>query len=228
MQLLEDPAKNFVRVERATAVLSTKQDQERLLCRDCEGRFSRRERYVKQMVRQVDDSFPLLQHAKQVGSPDGVLYAANEFHLCEMSSVDHEALAYFAVSVIWRASVSAGFRNVDLGPHAATSAEYLREDAGFPSTAMLMIELANPPIDWRPPLIPPYVKKADGLYRIHEFVIGSVAFRLLVGSAIPPEFRRFSFLDQHVVVVSEGRNLLRPILDSAERAIPKGRLAKRS
>lgn len=84
---------------------SSFQPKDYVLCRECEGLFSKRgEHYTMGMVSQQDGTFPLLEML--TNAPSRIPGRAwTIYTIRETPNIDRERLAYFAMSVFWRASV---------------------------------------------------------------------------------------------------------------------------
>lgn len=83
-----------------------------VLCRECEQRFSRNgEAYVTPLVTQSDDKFPLLKILNAI-SPTVKTSSSALYSAAVTPTIDRMKLAYFAISVFWRASVHK-WRDVD-------------------------------------------------------------------------------------------------------------------
>ena len=91
--------------------------RERLLCAQCEEKFSKRETYSAALLRRVDSA------------------SQSRSGLVVMRDVDFSAFRLFALSLLWRAHVAKGhmFGDVRLGPHASRIRTMLHTgDAGEP------------------------------------------------------------------------------------------------
>ena len=84
---------------------SSFQPKDYVLCRQCEARFSEHgEHYTMGLVSQQDGTFPLLDMLsnapRRLPGPARTIYTIKD-----TPNIDRERLAYFAMSVFWRASV---------------------------------------------------------------------------------------------------------------------------
>lgn len=120
----------------------TRQVKQYLLCSECDNRLNKYgENYALQQVWN-GSRFPLLDRLNLAltvrGSADGEVYSGLA------SGIDTEKLAYFALSVLWRAGVSewrtskGTTHRVDLGSHQESLRAYLHGETGFPSEASVM------------------------------------------------------------------------------------------
>jgi hypothetical protein len=86
------------------AVQTSLQVKDYVLCSECEQRFNREgERYAMSQV-QRGGKFPLLAALSAV-SPSKASGGFAWYHRSVTPGIDRETLAYFALSVFWRASV---------------------------------------------------------------------------------------------------------------------------
>ncbi len=171
---------NPVHVGDGRSMLRPTQLKEYLLCKRCEARIKPWEDCVAAISLQEDDRFPALEAATpfvgNVGDP---------LILADASTLDIEKLVRFAVSVIWRASVSSKVPEVKLGRHEEGVAAYLRDDsAPFPEHARLRLELIRPMSEARfdRSVWGPYTHRDDlHLVRVHSFYWFGMWFHLHVG-----------------------------------------------
>src|ERR1700751_4466866 len=84
---------------------SSHQYQEYLLCRDCEQRFSRNgEQYVMELAH-TKGKLPLLEMLEQIPKANAEFGRTKAYDEAITPHIDRNKLAYFALSVFWRASV---------------------------------------------------------------------------------------------------------------------------
>jgi hypothetical protein len=80
------------------------QTKDYLLCRECEQRFSKNcEDYVMRLVTKRSGAFPLLEMLNRV-LPTVTGPEWNMYSFADTSTIDRAKIAYFAISVFWRAS----------------------------------------------------------------------------------------------------------------------------
>lgn len=166
-----------VRVAGGTACHTSTQITQHLLCKDCEGRFSRREDYVAKLTTLEDGVPTILRYVTRLNTQRG--------QLAELSTeVDTEQIAYFASSILWRSCVMQ--RGSQLGPYESQFRSYLLEEAPFPSFAMIGLCILEPsalsdnPHSW---ITEPASARAGDL-RLHGFILCGLAFRFFVGQAL--------------------------------------------
>lgn len=213
---------NPVAVDGDVAILSGKQAAEYMLCRPCEERIGDREKYVSTIAVDAAGAFPAVQQSRPVYVHD------SEWKVADASSLDCDAIAYFAASVIWRASISDVFSRVTLGSYESRLGAYLLGVAPFPSGVLLIVEFMQPVSGPRVDrlIVEPESQRHAG-YHHHAFTMFGMLFRLLVGNVLPDGVKAFSFVDNKVVLLSNGTELLTSVVTRAKAVAPKGALARR-
>jgi len=129
---------------------SSHQITDYVLCHDCEERFNKNgENYVMTIVTRQDLRFPLLEMLsaippKQRGA-GWVAYSA-----ADTPTIDREKLAYFAISVFWRASVhtweqeNGKLVSIDLGKkYNEEIRKYLMGETAIPKAAVMSIAVCT-------------------------------------------------------------------------------------
>jgi hypothetical protein len=123
-----------------------------VLCRECEDRFNKNgEDYVMRLVTKQNGQFPLLDMLNKVGpqqSGNGwVAYSA-----AGTPDIDRDKIAYFAISVFWRASVhtweqeSGELVSIDLGKkYNGEIRKYLMGETTIPKRAVLSAIVCTDP-----------------------------------------------------------------------------------
>jgi len=140
---------NPVVMTRSVAVSTSKQMRYYLLCPNCESRFS--EHGEKWIARQVYNGrdFPLLDRLN-VALP---LHATPHLQIFSGTDagIDTSKLAYFALSLLWRASVhkwamiNGKTTSVDLGIYEEPIRRFLVGETSFPSDAVVVATACT---DW--------------------------------------------------------------------------------
>ncbi|WP_437950852.1 hypothetical protein WME98_08660 [Sorangium sp. So ce296] len=213
-----------VQVHDGTALITSTQISEYLLCTSCEQRFSKVEGAVANVALQPDDTFPALKQVTLLqGDPDG-------FRVADGRQIPAD-LGFFALSVLWRASVSSHYPKIDLGErYNGEFRNYLYGTAGLPSNVRVMIELLDvqggtgPRIDRL--VIHPEGQRQDG-YHVYQFAIFGFFYFIVVGAKRPGIVDQFCFPRTHRILLSDGARVLRSVAKAATNATPKGILAKR-
>ena len=171
---------------------------ERLLCRDCEHRFSvNGEKWVLEngyRLKGPSTIYEALAAATAVPDyPGGTVYAG-----AEIDALDMDKLSYFGASVFWRASVvhlDIGRKRrhmIQLGAKYEESLRaYLLGEAPFPNSMVLWSAVCRTPEP--PPVItyPAGERVSEGyesFYR-HTFDIPGLSYMLHVGNRLPPHIR---------------------------------------
>lgn len=126
------------------AVQTSLQVKDYVLCSECEQRFNREgERYAMSQV-QRGGKFPLLAALSAV-SPSKASGGFAWYHRSVTPGIDREKLAYFALSVFWRASVHVWHNPekmdppIRLGSFEEPIRKYLLGETGFPDEIVLML-----------------------------------------------------------------------------------------
>jgi hypothetical protein len=159
--------------------------KERLLCEDCEQKFSVLENYVhKTLYGGLELAFTTLSNRKW-----------------RVSGLDYNKLKLFQLSILWRASVSSQifFKSVSLGKKHEFSIKkmLLDQDPGPPekyACILVAIIFENDVINDLM-LNPTYVKK--GGHRIYRFVFGGFAWAYFVSSHSIPDSVRHAAINKN-------------------------------
>lgn len=170
-----------VQVTKDSAIFSSKQVRQHLLCPACEDRFGKVEDKVERLTRRRSGKQLIFQRLTHIGGKTGQLY--------ELDSDTAVILSYFAVSVIWRAHAMG--KGCELGPYGEQFRRYLLGQCGFPANAVLMVMVLEPSeseVDPKCWLTDPATTRADG-FRVHGFIACGLAFRLFVGRQIPAKLK---------------------------------------
>jgi hypothetical protein len=172
-------------------VPTSKQLQDYLLCQECERRFSERgENWIARQVHNGRD-FPLLDRLN-VAIP---LHATPRLQIFSGADagIDTGKLAYFALSVMWRASVHRWLMpdgmttSIDLGTHQEPIRRFLLGESEFPTHVVVVVTAWT---DWvsQSTVFPPSAVPENPLTVFSSLVRG-IGFRVLVGTDLPPEIR---------------------------------------
>ncbi len=172
-------------------VPTSKQLQDYLLCDGCERRFS--EHGEKWIARQVYNGrdFPLLDRLN-VAIP---LHASPGLQIFSGADVgiDTGKLAYFALSVMWRASVHRWLMpdgmttSIDLGAYQEPIRRFLLGESEFPAHVVVAVTACT---DWlsQAKVFPPSAVR-ENPHTAFSLLVRGIGFRVLVGSGLPPEIR---------------------------------------
>jgi hypothetical protein len=182
---------NPIMVTRLTSVSTSRQIWARLLCTECEHRFNvGGEHYVLTLVHE-GTHFPLLERLN-VAVP---LEETNTLAVYSGPAVgiDVEKVAYFALSVFWRASVHrwrtphGGAVWNNLGQYEEPIRQYLHGEAGFPADVVVAVVPCTDNGS-QGSFYTPYMIRG---HEVPEFgmLVRGVHFRLFVGADLPHSIR---------------------------------------
>jgi hypothetical protein len=182
---------NPVLMTSRISLTTSRQITGRVLCAECEERFSRLgETWVLANMARLE-GFPI-QEALAATKP----IAANEnfayYSTAGILAINMDALAYFALSMFWRASahtwrnVSGLMEGIELGPYEEAIRHFLLGDR-FPADTVILVSIW-PTKDVLPAAYTPRRGRAPG-YHCCNFLIPGLEFKLLTGRAIPEVLR---------------------------------------
>jgi hypothetical protein len=173
-----------VLVTKSVSIISSRQIKDHVLCNDCEQRFSRfGESWVlANMSRPTGFALQdLLKEAGPFAASDGFAL----FSGAAIAAIDTDALAYFALSVFWRAaihqwkSIDGNTEPIDLGPYEGQIRSFLL-GGPFPTNAVVTVSVW-PTINVLPAAYTPREGVAPG-FRVFNFMVPGIEFRLHTGS----------------------------------------------
>jgi hypothetical protein len=121
-----------------------------VLCWDCEQRFNvNGEDYVMRLA-QTKGKLPLLDMLENVATPTAVTKKLRAYTGAQVPELDRDRLAYFALSVFWRASVhtwktpDSGTVKIELGSrYNEELRRYLLGETGLPRFAYLKVNVCS-------------------------------------------------------------------------------------
>jgi hypothetical protein len=165
---------------------------DRLLCSFCEQRFTQRgeDWTIKNMARRSE--FPIQNCLKRAKA----MQTHREFAAQSIPGVDTDKLAYFAISIFWRASVHQWFdseanqpiETISLGKYKEPLRRFLIDGATWPTDVLLFISIwpwPNPPLTFQ---VPSH-KERNGL-KSFQFRIPGLTFDLTPRSIAPVNLGR--------------------------------------
>jgi hypothetical protein len=175
--------------------LSSKQMKDYVLCRSCEQRFSKNgESWVMKHICR-EGKFPLLDLLRKV-KPDVVKEGWEAYACAGRSDIDADSLAYFALSVLWRASVhgwailGARIPRISVGPYLEPIRRFLLGTAGFPPGVVVFVTAATDFASQNVVHEPVFVgKRRYEPWRTFELLVRGICFRILLGAGIPLRIR---------------------------------------
>jgi len=164
-----------------------------LLCSECEKRISKNgESYVLTLLNRKD-KFLLLDTLKK-SRPMKVEGALQIFSGRDLG-IDTEALAYFALSIVWRGSVhdwktvEGQTTGVPLGPYEERVRQYLAGKSGFPADVLVAVHVCTDVGSHGMIYSPERVKGVHAIYSDFSFLTRGLWFHVYVGKDIPKEMR---------------------------------------
>lgn len=180
------------------AVQTSRQMKARLLCRDCEQRFSKQgENWVLRNCLKKDRRFPLAELLASRTpdicsdtSPTKLYYAA------AIPEINVSALAYFAASIFWRGSVHPwnddGSVPIRLGPFQESFRQYLLGTSTFPVHCALWVAVREGrQIDRL--TYAPIGERRDRVH-VYKFPMPGLGLSLTVSKHISPDLRKYCFV----------------------------------
>ena len=183
---------------KKTAVQTSRQMSARLLCRDCEQRFSKfGENWVLAHCLRKDRGFPLASILTS-RTPDisSDKTTTRLYYAAKIPEINISALAYFATSIFWRGSIHPwnddGSIPVRLGPFQEHFRQYLMGLQPFPKHCSLSVvvrqgkeidRLTHAPIG----------KREDNVH-VYKFPMPGLGFSLVVSKNIPQNYRGKCFV----------------------------------
>jgi len=184
-----------------TAVQSSRQLKARLLCRDCEQRFSKLgENWVLKNCLRKDGSFAL---ASILASRSPDLWSNENptklYYASRIPEIDIPALAYFAASIFWRGSIHPwnddGSIPVGLGPFQEQFRQYLIGQQAFPKDSSLWVVVREGKEIDRLTYAP--IGARQGNFHAYKFPMPGLAFSMAVSKNIPANHRERCFVHGH-------------------------------
>ncbi len=173
-EALYDDKHRFYQVAKRSNRLRQSGVWERLLCTECEGRFSYYERYAKTVL--------------QGGA--GVEYARHS-NIVEVSGLDYHLFRMFQLSILWRASASENpfFDEVELGRHEDILRQLLLNDdpGDFRRYSCLLYGLKSDEHAFHTVMQPTAKRLPDTGHRIYRFVFGAFLWIYVVDTRPLPK-----------------------------------------
>jgi hypothetical protein len=168
---------------------SSWQAQQYLFCACCEQRFHRNgEGWTLEHSARQGNNFKL-RDILTAHEGSKLLEGMYCFNCADIPSVNADALCYFAVSVIWRASVCSWsidgvkLAQIELAKYSEPMRLYLLGDAGFPTNTVVTAIVSSSPDVLLMATLPQSKKFQD--YTSHFFSIPGLDFTVDVGARMP-------------------------------------------
>jgi hypothetical protein len=175
---------------------TSKQLQQYLLCEHCEARFDQNgERYALSWIRPMgiaQKEFPLLDRlsvALEYSSFPGVhVYSG------EQVGLETEKFAYFALSILWRASIRSwrlpdgrSYQQAELGNFESPIRKFLLSEASFPNGVVVILTVCTD-LESRGAFYPPTLRNGE-TFPIYGLLTQGIHFDIVFADRVSPELR---------------------------------------
>ena len=174
-------------------VQTSQQIKDFLLCMDCENLFNKNgEKYVMSLVNR-GGRFPLLEILRGA-TPTNIEGSFNRYDIVAVPNVNRVKLAYFALSVFWRAAVHVwkkpepALEPIDLGLYTESLRKYLLGQTGFPPNVVLFFIVCTDLASQDSFHVPSRGRKAQDT--TYTFQTRGINFFMTVGKQIPETIRK--------------------------------------
>jgi hypothetical protein len=196
---------------------SSKQFTAYLLCSDCEQRLNDHgERWMIQQGYRGRHRFRLRDTLLQA-TPLGQMHDGWAYSALNLPGLDVARIAYYSASVFWRASLCSSNdleHHITLGKrYEEEFRQYLAGCAGFPSSAALVVQIANTNAPLQLFSFPFSQRHAAGCHQ-HSFFAQGVLFWLFVGGRLLPKLDR--------ICIVRSREQIIFLSDKVEEAVHSG------
>jgi len=228
INLYDDGNNKLVRITDGVASYDGQQLAEYMLCDACERRLKLWEDPAAALAFQPlgknnVERFPALKNAR--------LFAHNEqFHVVDMSLVDVDALARFALSIVWRAHVSEQCPKIDLGEYAEPLRELLLaadDRPVLPAWLQVWLQLVvREPFDRVAAKPWPRIPTPDATFRVFDVLTFGFWFQILVGPGVLTMPTSICASRSRRALLHDARDLGPGIMKLAQSAAAIGQLAK--
>ena len=173
---------------RGTSSYSNFQPRKELLCSECEHKFSTRgEDYVIPKLLTHSD-FPLRE---DIPSEDVI-------GMQNIGDLDYQKFAYFALSIIWRGSVTiwpSPYNGIykKLKQHEEILRRYLMHHGAFPARTFITVLVDSNDQNYHGASLPQFHSEVFNKcrLRVFSFRLPGVIFRVFIGSKIPADQKLF-------------------------------------
>ncbi len=220
-------SKDIVRLQNNNLNYSDQQLKEYLLCENCEQKIGVWENYVKSISFDAEGQSQAINLLKIEQSNN-----IDKFAYIDKSLWDRDRIAYFAASVVWRASIISRSGSVSLGSYKEELRKYLDKKAKFPQEASLLLYCQDP--DHKPSyhqlVTSPVTDKLDKCH-LHQFFCAGFLYKLFIGKTIPDEIKKLCLIlreDPFIILTSFHHD---PTMDRVKKTLGaaeiRGRLAER-
>ena len=194
-RLLNEPGHKLrhpILMTEKVAVTTSRQIHDYVLCDDCEQRFNRMgEHYTIRQMR-GKRGFPLL-HRLRSAQPVASAETVRLYHGAAIG-VDTEKLAYFALSVVWRAGAyewknlysDKSTYSIDLGPFLEPMRQFLVGAAPFPVNVSVNVQVASDTQSQRSAYTPSWATGAQ--CPVVGFLVCGIHFAVAMGNPLPSDY----------------------------------------
>lgn len=188
IQRYDDQNRAPVVVSNGIAIATSKQICEDMLCDSCEQRFSRRETLAQKLALDDHGKSPLLN----LPSAQTIVSSATVQVLTAVSEI-YAALSYFAISVVWRASIAVdnADKRCSLGRKYEDAVRpYLLDLQPMPSAFVVHLEVMkiDPSSTYHRVATLPVSIRRDGFHYAYFFING-LHFIVYTGNRIHADVR---------------------------------------
>jgi len=185
-------------------VQTSEQMKDYVLCRDCEQLFNRNgERYVMSLVH-ARGRFPLLAALRSI-KPASVSPFASHYDLKSLPAIDRAQLAYYALSIFWRASVHIWDKRerttpvIDLGTNNEVLRKYLIGETGFPKEVVLMLVVCTDNLSQNSFFEP---NKGNPDMETYTFITRGLNFFMMLGEQVTDKTRKVCIINGERKMIS--------------------------
>ena len=220
---------------KGTAVETNEQLIQKLLCGECEDRFSKYGEKIVGALWATKFEFPLLNKVMEleVIGEDGDFQVYDSRRLPER---EREALYYFALSIVWRSYVWDWTRirqEVKRAPLGEKYAEIFRQfllGGDRPENTYLYALVYTDSVAVRHLSLPTPTKEVG--YTLHKFDVPGITFFLMVGKGVSSDLlQAFRMIDDQLVVMGQDYRssdlFFRFVTNVRQNVVAKGKLASR-
>jgi hypothetical protein len=189
-----------VLITKASNKPSSYQIKDCVLCRDCEDLFNRGgEDYAMRLVADPVGNFPLLETLEKIKpTMEHSLWRA--YSVADTPDIDRDKIAYFAISVYWRASVhtwkyeDGSTAHIDLGArYNEEIRKYLLGQTGIPRNIALQVVVCSDIVNKMSFFAPHENQKLKD--RTHIFLACGFQFFFRVSNTPNPHQQRLSIVN---------------------------------
>lgn len=186
---------NPILIQGGIASATSRQIKKLFLCSECEDRFSTRgETYTLAQCARSETKFRL-RDALLETTPMMILRDNSTYYdLNAVRNVNLDALIYFAISMIWRASATswgAGMRSVRLGGYQEPIRKYLLGEAPIPEGVFLLLFFFRDP-KLQSAVVSPFSQKMSSGCWQHRVSIPGLVFHVFVGGHVDLVIQRLA------------------------------------